>query len=142
MNENTIYVKEQEQGFKGFWHRNKKTVLAIGGVLLAVGAGYVVYKNWGSLKDVFISGDSKPGMIPNPKLTVDIQAQITEALPEKTATVTKIINNGEAIDVNMHIRNLPMGWKASQEKIDKAVELGINLLENQTIVDPYLKNVA
>ena len=81
-------------------------------------------------------------MIPTPKLTVDIQTQITEALPEKTATITKIINNGEAIDVNMHIRNLPMGWKASQEKIDKAVELGINLLENQTIVDPYLKNVA
>lgn len=142
MNENAIYVKEQEQGFKEFWLRNKKTVLAIGGVLLAVGAGYVVYKNWGSLKDVFISGDSKPGMIPTPKLTVDIQTQITEALPEKTATITKIINNGEAIDVNMHIRNLPMGWKASQEKIDKAVELGINLLENQTIVDPYLKNVA
>ena len=142
MNENAIYVKEKEQGFKGFWLRNKKTVLAIGGVLITVGAGYVVYKNWGSLNDVFISGDSKPGMIPTPKLTVDIQTQITEALPEKAATITKIINNGEAIDVNMHIRNLPMGWKASQEKIDKAVELGINLLENQTIVDPYLKNVA
>ena len=142
MNKNAIYEKEKEQRFKGFWLRNKKTVLAIGGVLLAVGAGYVVYKNWGSLNDVFISGDSKPGMIPTPKLTVDIQTQITEALPEKTATITKIINNGEAIDVKMHIRNLPMGWKASQEKIDKAVELGINLLENQTIVDPYLKNVA
>lgn len=139
MNENRIYVKEQEQGFKGFWHRNKKMMLAIGGILIAVGAGYVVYTNWGSLKDVFISKDSKLGMIPNPKLPVDIQAQITEALQEKTATVTKIINNGEVIDVNMHIRNLPMGWKASQEKIDKAVELGINLLENQTIVDPYLK---
>ena len=142
MNENAIYVKEKEQGFKGFWLRNKKTVLAIGGVLLAVGAGYVVYKNWGSLNDVFISGDSKPGMIPTPKLTVDIQTQITEALPEKTANITKIINNGEAIDVSMHIRNMPIGWKASQEKIEKAVELGINLLENQTIVDPYLKNVA
>lgn len=142
MNENTIYVKEQEQGVKGFWHRNKKTVLAIKGVLLAVGAGYVVYKNWDSLKDVFISGDTKSAMIPNPKVTVDIQAQITEALPEKTATITKIINNGEAIDVSMHIRNMPIGWKASQEKIEKAVKLGINLLENQTIVDPYLKNVA
>lgn len=139
MNENRIYVKEQEQGFKGFWHRNKKMMLAIGGVLIAVGAGYVVYKNRGSLKDVFISDNSKLGMIPNPKLTADIQAQITEALPEKTFTVARIINNGKGIDVNMHIRNLPIGWKASQEKIDKAVELGINLLENQTIVDPYLK---
>lgn len=142
MNEDMVYVNRQEQGFKGFWYRNKKTVLTIGGLLLAAGVGYVVYKNWDSLKVVFISGDPKPVMISNPKVTVDIQAQIIETLPEKAVTITKTANNGEAIHVCRHIRNLPIGSKASQQKIEKAVELGINLLENQTVVDPYMKNVA
>lgn len=38
-----------------------------------------------------------------------------------------------------HIRNLPAGWHASQEKINKANELGIELMDNQTFVDAYMK---
>lgn len=38
-----------------------------------------------------------------------------------------------------HIRNLPAGWHASQEKIKRANEMGIELMENQTFVDAYTK---
>ena len=38
-----------------------------------------------------------------------------------------------------HIRNLPTGWHASQEKIKRANEMGIELMDNQTFVDAYMK---
>ena len=38
-----------------------------------------------------------------------------------------------------HIRNLPAGWHASQEKIKRANEMGIELMDNQTFVDAYMK---
>jgi hypothetical protein len=138
----SINIEEREQGFKGWWDRNKKTVLIIGGTLLVAGAGYAVYKKWDIIKGVYVSIEPEPTMINIPKVSVGIRAQITEALPDQTETITKIINNGESFDVIRHVRNLPNGWKASPEKIEEAVNLGINLLENQTIVDPYIKNVA
>ncbi len=138
----TIYVEERERKFKGWWQRNKNTVLIIGGILLVAGTGYAAYKNWDTIKGAFVSVEPEPIRINNPKVSVDIQTQITEVLPEQTEIITKIINNSESIEVSRHVRNLPYGWKASPEKIEEAVELGMNLLENQTIVDPYMKNVA
>lgn len=47
--------------------------------------------------------------------------------------------NKNTIAVIEHLRNLPAGWHASQEKINKANERGIELLDNQTFVDAYMK---
>jgi len=139
----SINIEEREQGFKGWWDRNKKKVIIIGGILLVAGTSYAIYKKWDTIKGVLVSIEPEPIMINNPKVSVDIQAaQVTEELLDQTETITKIINNGESFDVIRHVRNLPNGWKASPEKIEEAVNLGINLLENQTIVDPYKKNVA
>ena len=44
--------------------------------------------------------------------------------------------------VDMHIRNLHEGWHASQEKLEEARLLGINLADNQTLVDGYEKKGA
>lgn len=48
-------------------------------------------------------------------------------------------SNKNTFGVIEHIRNLPAGWRASQEKINKANELGIELMDNQTFVDAYMK---
>ncbi len=46
------------------------------------------------------------------------------------------------IDVHKHVRNLAPGYSASPEKVASAVENGIELLENQTWVKDYTKNIA
>ena len=143
MSKESMNIEEREQGFKGWWDRNKKTMIIIGGILLVAGTSYAIYKKWDTIKGVLVSIEPEPIMINNPKVSVDIQAaQITKVLPEQPEIITKIINNGESFDVSRHVRNLPIGWKASPEKIEEAVALGINLLENQTFVEPYIKNVA
>ena len=57
-------------------------------------------------------------------------------------TVSKTLNNGVPFGVEGFIRNLPDGWHPSAEKIAQAAALGIKLGEHQTLVDPYMKNVA
>ena len=42
-------------------------------------------------------------------------------------------------EVSPHIRTLPEGWHASPEKIEKALENNIILLDGQTWVDSYIK---
>ena len=135
MSEEMINIKSQKQGYKGWWETNKKTVLIIGGLILITGSSYVICKKWDTIRGMFINFEPETAMMSNQKVTIGIRSQNTE-------TLTKIINEGEAFDVIRHIRNLPKGWKASPEKIEEAVNLGINLLENQTIVNPYIKNVA
>jgi len=48
----------------------------------------------------------------------------------------------EPAEVNMYIRNLHEGWKASPEKLASAVEMGIQLLPGQTWVAPFIRNAA
>lgn len=43
------------------------------------------------------------------------------------------------IDVRLHIRNLPEGWKPSEEKIMSAIEMGYELKPSQTWVEPHTK---
>lgn len=48
----------------------------------------------------------------------------------------------EPVDVDMHIRTLTGGRVHSAEKAAEAEALGITLLPNQTLVDPYTKYAA
>ena len=48
----------------------------------------------------------------------------------------------EPINVRLHIRTLNGGRTHSAEKAAEAIELGIELLPNQTLVDPYVKYAA
>lgn len=45
------------------------------------------------------------------------------------------------VAVKMHLRMLPDGYSHSPAKAAEAAKLGITLLENQTIVDPYVKTI-
>ncbi len=54
---------------------------------------------------------------------------------EKTIEITRVI------EVREGIRNLPEGYKASDEKIAEAIAKGIELGPRQTIVDSYKKTI-
>lgn len=142
MNEDVMYIEECEHGFKGWWRRNKKIVIVVGGILTAAGCGYAVYKNWDIIKGLFVSTKPELIVINSQRVPVKVTAPAVDIFAENLETIRQNINGGEAFDVSTHIRNLPKGWKASPEKIAEAAELGINLLDNQTLVDSYMKNAA
>lgn len=142
MNEEAKRIGDQEQGLKGWWYRNKKTVLIVGGILAAAGASYAIYRNRHIVKGLFASIKQESFVINNPQVSVEVATPIVTPLTESPQAISKIINGGEAFDVSGHIRNLPNGWKATPEKIAEAAELGISLVGNQTLVDSYMKNAA
>lgn len=142
MKTENIIIEEQEYGFKGWWHRNKNKVLIVGGVIVVSGICFVVYRNLDAIKGLFAI--VKPDVIvsKNHQRITNLKVPASKFLPETTVGTTKIINNGEAFDVNGYIRTLPSGWKASHQKIAEAAERGITLMEKQTLVDSYTKNIA
>lgn len=48
----------------------------------------------------------------------------------------------EEVNVSRHIRTMAVGRHHSAEKAAEAAALGIELLPNQTLVDPYTKYAA
>ena len=72
----------------------------------------------------------------------DIES-VSEEIEDECCTENpeKIINNGEPFEVKGHIRNLGSNKHASAQKRQEAEEIGINLGEHETIVDPYSKNL-
>ena len=142
MNEEKRPIEVYEPGFRGWWRRNKKTVYTVGGILVAAGCGYAIYRNRSTIIGLLTSTSSEYIVISNQQVSVAVPELVEEVIMENIETIPKIINGGEAFDVNAHIRNLANGRKASLEKLAEAAELGISLLDNQTLVDSYIKNAV
>ena len=90
-------MTEQNYTEMTWWERNKKKVLIIGGVVVAVGIGVVVFKN----KDALI-GLVKKGKITVPKVAIPDVKQVIDIVPEATTVVktenvltTTPLNNGQ-----------------------------------------------
>ena len=130
-------MTEQNNTEMTWWERNKKKVLIIGGVVVAVGIGVVVFKN----KDALI-GLVKKGKITVPKVAIPDVKQVIDIVPEATTVVktenvltTTLLNNGQPFEVKGFIRELPKDYHLSAEKRAQAAALGIVLGEHQTLVD-------
>ena len=67
--------------------------------------------------------------------TVGASAEPVQEMAEVITTSTHII----PFEVSSHIRNLPLGWHASPEKIEEALKHGIVLMDGQTWVESYMK---
>lgn len=143
MNEGINSNENHEHGFNAWVKKHKKGILIAGGTIVAIGAGWMVYRNWDSINGIFKTIKPEPVVIKNPQASVKAAMPVVDVVPEgPTQAVTKIINNGEPFGVCGHPRNLSDGRNASAEKIAQALENGIELREHQTWIENYLKNCA
>ena len=125
-----------------WWQRNKKKVLIVGGIAVAVVGGILLYKNRDTVTELAMTALGK-GKKPIPQpVEVHVNLPITEAVPDSPKPILAIINGGEAFPVNGHVRNLPASWTPSPEQRALAETLGITLGDHQTYVRDYVKNCA
>ncbi|MDR3542714.1 MAG: hypothetical protein P4L69_17390 [Desulfosporosinus sp.] len=123
---------------KSFYEKVKehKTEIIIAGVtIISIAGAVLIAKSWDLLKNQNVAILLKDGVKGNDA--------IIPFVPEAVQNVViNIPSNGRVIDVSRHIRNLPMGWMASSEKLDSAIKNGTVLGANQTWVDTYSKLCA
>ena len=142
LNETAVHSEtDQGQGFKAWWKRNWKKVVA-GAVV--VGGAILVIKNWDEIVVVAekLAATLKPeAKVPTPVAVPKVVEEIDAAPIVELAKEVARKAPEAPFDVIAHIRTLPEGWHASPEKIAEAAELQIVLLPNQTLVDAYKKGV-
>lgn len=129
---------------ESWWERNKKKVLIIGGVIVIVGVSYMLFKNKNALLSLIKSSKKitdKSNLL-SEKAVIDTTSEIIAISTNESAPTNMPINNGLPFEVKGFIRNLPNGQHPSPEKVAQALEAGIVLGENQTLVDAYVKNAA
>lgn len=131
----------QNQGFKTWWQKNWKRVVA--GVVV-VGGTILVIKNWDKIVVVTekLAAMLKPeAKLPTPVAVPNVVEEIDVA-PVVELPKGAVRKSPDApFAVIAHIRTLPEGWYASPEKIAEAMALQIELLPNQTLVDAYTKGI-
>ena len=66
-----------------------------------------------------------------------IKSSIESTVENASKDIPKTFIGVKETTVNMFLRNLPKGWKASAHKIQEAEAFGIALKDGQTIVDSF-----
>ena len=124
------------------WIKEHKAQLILAGVSITAIVGIIwgvknkdeLTKLWSSLAKS-IKMDSVTTTTSMPKIATATPA--TEAILRK-----RPYTSTEAFDVRRHIRTMAAGKHHSVAKAAEAAKLGIDLLPNQTLVDPYTKCAA
>jgi hypothetical protein len=140
---------EKKYGILAWVKKHKKELIIAGisisaiiGLILGIKNRESIMQIWKSLKLAIkkqLIKDIK--LIRKPAIT-----SITNSMPvnevvqviEKTPVDVISIKKTPSI-VNEHIRNLPIGWKASKGKIREAAERGIDLNLGQTLVGSFIR---
>ena len=125
------------------WIKEHKAQLILAGVSITAIVGIIwgvknkdeLTKLWSSLAKS-IKMDSVTTTTSMPKMATATPA--TEAILRKRPYTSPT----EAFDVRRHIRTMAAGKHHSVAKAAEAAKLGIDLLPNQTLVDPYTKCAA
>ena len=135
-------MEEKKTDFLGWVKQHKKQLILAGisfsviiGIILSAKNKEVLEELWATLKK-----STNNGIQPRFK-TISLAQTI---LPENDVMITprNYTLPQEPVDVCMHIRTLTGGRVHSAEKAAEAEALGILLLPNQTLVDPYTKYAA
>lgn len=120
------------------WVKVHKRVLTIGGVSIISLIGIAIgLKNKDALAELLSSFSGPIEQAVPIEILATEAAQSIDDVPS-TEDYIRLVEQY----VRMHIRNLPEGQHHSLMKAAEAEMLGIDLLPNQTIVDPYNKFVA
>ena len=137
-------MNEQNKTETTWWERNRKKVLTIGGIVVAVGVGVLIFKNKDALIALLKCGKKLTSTVPQitEPTVIEKVSEVIANVDKEAISIIKPLNNGLPFGVEGFIRNLPDNWHPSAEKIAQATALGIKLGEHQTFVNSYMKNVA
>lgn len=75
-------IENREHSFTNWLKKHKKGILIAGGAIVAIGAGYVVYKNWDSIHTLFKSSKTEPVVINNPQISFEASIPVVDVVPE------------------------------------------------------------
>ena len=122
---------------------NKKKIIIISGVVIAVGTGIVVFKNKDTLAHIVKKEKISTNIValPDAQQTVEKISEVHNAINADTVISNKRLNNGLPFSVRGGIRNLSNNRHPSAKKMAQAKIRNIELGAHQTIVDSYMKNV-
>ena len=135
-------MEEKKNSFKAWVIAHKKQLI-LAGISISVVLGIILgIKNKDALEELWTAMKSKIRNVPKTELIVEpISQTSTPQLQIVTAPHT-YTRPQEPVNVGLHIRTLSGGRTHSAEKTAEALALGIDLLPNQTLVDPYTKYAA
>ena len=116
----------KEKKFSNWVKKHKTKLLIAGGVIVTTVGTVLLIDNWDSVKSLIVKEVNNV-----PAGSLNIKSEVSNVAIATGEPVIKII------DVREHLRNLPNGYHPSAQKVAKAVELGIELDANQTIVSAH-----
>jgi len=125
---------------KNWLSRNKKRVLITVSIIVIAVVVFTIFKNLDATANKLSAPNAKLIEINKSKIMVNGTIPLFEGNHTTPESINKIMNGGEEFLTKEHIRNLPLGWHASHEKIVQAEEHGFTPGEHQTWVENYIKN--
>lgn len=118
------------------WHRHKKKVIVVGGVVVFVAGCYLVSKNWDDILKA-IERFAKNKELPQlAEECAEVAAVVADEPQSDVVVVTK------EVMVSLHKMNLPQNKNPSAAALARAHEAGIVLEPHQTVRGPFPRNIA
>ncbi len=138
------YEIKKEKGTFIKWVKAHKKELFLAGISIASLIGIILgIKNKDSIKELWAALQKSVAKLPADKAVMRVTENPIPVVQTAIESIAVEVTTAEKIiDVNKHIRNLPLGHKASPEKLLSAIANGIELSANQTWVDAYSKMCA
>ena len=133
-----IIVDPQEAKVQRWLKKHKKEILAAGISVIAITGLILCVKNKDAVLEFLKRFEADAKCAPSGINTLRVENVIAGSTENVRMYTSPTIPH----NVEQHIRNLTKGWHHSAEKAAQAKALGIDLLPNQTIVDPYTKGLA
>lgn len=128
--------KPLKERCKEGWNRHKRTVLIIGGVVVAVAGGYVLVKNWDNICKLFTK-DVEMLDVTAPALS------LVEKSPDCIeAPAQEVLGAVKEVPVIAHRMKLAAGKRASEAAKALAAELEIELAEGYTVRRATTRRIA
>lgn len=135
-------MEEKKNSFKAWVIAHKKQLI-LAGISISVVLGIILgIKNKDTLEELWTALKSKIRNVPKTEMIVEPISQTSTPQLQIVTAPHAYIRPQEPVNVGLHIRTLSGGRTHSAEKAAEALALGIDLLPNQTLVDPYTKYAA
>ena len=128
-------MENEKKTFVDWIKAHKKELIIAGVSIVAIIAAVIGIKNH---KDLEKAWASLRKIVEKTLKTIPVKKTVPVTGDVPVKKIVDIIPAEKVPhDVVEHLRNLPEGWRASEQKIATAAEHGYNLLPGQTWVESY-----